>query len=67
MKLITETYLEGIESLVENTSTGRIYKIEGPFATYNKINANKRMYTESVMTPAMTKYITEKVKNIQVI
>jgi len=61
MKLITETYLEGIESLVENTSTGRTYKIEGPFATYNKINANKRMYTESVMTPAMTKYITEKV------
>ncbi len=61
MKLISETYMDGIESLVENTSTGRVYKIEGPFATFNEVNANKRIYQESVMTPAMKKYINEKV------
>lgn len=63
MKLISETYMDGIESLVENTSSGRVYKIEGPFATFNEVNANKRIYQEEVMTPAMKKYITEKVSN----
>lgn len=53
--------MNGIETLIENTSTGRKFSIEGPFATFNEVNANKRIYQESVMTPAMKKYIAEKV------
>lgn len=61
MKLITETSFQEIESLVENTASGRKYKIEGPFATFDKINENKRIYQKAVMEVAMNKYIAEKV------
>lgn len=65
MKLITETYMDGISALIENTSSGRTYVIEGPFATFNEKNRNNRIYTEEVMTPAMIKYINEKVSKGQ--
>lgn len=61
MKLITETYLSDIETLVENTSSGKKFKIEGPFAVQEMVNANRRKYPKNVMEKSMNKYISEKV------
>lgn len=60
MKLITETSLD-VETLIENTSSGKKYMIEGRFATGDEKNANGRIYESSVLHPAMNKYISEKV------
>ena len=60
LQLITETEID-IESLVENTSTGRKYSIEGRFATGDQKNGNGRIYESAVLHPAMNKYIAEKV------
>jgi hypothetical protein len=62
MKLITETSLN-IESLIENTTTGRKYSIEGRFATGDEKNGNGRIYESAVLHPAMNRYITEKVSH----
>lgn len=60
MKLITETSLE-VESLIENTSSGKKYTIEGRFATGDMKNGNGRIYESKVLHPAMQKYVEEKV------
>jgi hypothetical protein len=60
MKLITEISHD-IESLIENTSSGRKYSIEGRFATGDEKNANGRIYESSVLHPAMKRYVNEKV------
>jgi len=60
MKLMTEVSNE-VESLIENTSEGKKFLIEGRFATGDMKNANGRIYESSVLHPAMRKYITEKV------
>jgi len=61
MKLITEVSND-IETLIENSATGRKHMIEGRFATGDIRNANGRIYESSVLHPAMNKYVTEKVK-----
>lgn len=61
MKLITETYMSGIESLVENSNSGKKFKIEGPFAIAEAVNRNRRKYPAPVMESAMNRYISEKV------
>jgi hypothetical protein len=60
MKLITEISHD-IESLIENTASGRKYSIEGRFATGDEKNANGRIYESSVLHPAMKRYVNEKV------
>src|ERR1035437_2900361 len=60
MKLMTETSHD-VESLIENTSSGKKYIVEGRFATEDERNANGRIYESSVLHPAMQKYVTEKV------
>lgn len=60
MKLITETSHD-IETLIENSATGRKHMIEGRFATGDMKNANGRIYESSVLHPAMSKYVNEKV------
>lgn len=60
MKLITEVSNE-IETLIENTSSGKKFMIEGRFATGDMKNANGRIYESAILHPAMKKYIAEKV------
>ena len=60
LKLITEDSHD-IEVLIENTSEGRKYKIEGRFANGDQKNANGRIYEGKVLHPAMQRYVTEKV------
>lgn len=60
LKLITETSLE-VESLIENTTAGKKYTIEGTFAVGDVRNGNGRIYESKVLHPAMQKYVTEKV------
>lgn len=60
MKLITEDSMD-IETLIENTSAGKKYMIEGRFATGDQKNGNGRIYEGKVLHPAMTKYLQEKV------
>lgn len=60
MKLITETS-HNVETLIENSVSGRKYIIEGRFATGDQKNANGRVYESKVLTPAMQRYIAEKV------
>lgn len=65
MKLITETYMDGIESLIENTSTGKKFMIEGRFIAGDVKNANNRIYESKVLKPAVEKYINEYVSRGQ--
>src|ERR1035437_652341 len=60
MKLMTETSHD-VESLIENTSSGKKYVVVGRFATGDEKNANGRIYESSVLHPAMQKYVNEKV------
>jgi len=64
MKLITETSLD-VESLIENTTEGRKYKIEGRFACGDMKNANGRIYESKILHPAMSSYVNEKVSKGQ--
>lgn len=57
---MTETSHD-VESLIENTSSGKKYIIEGRFATGDEPNGNGRIYESSVLHPAMQKYVNEKV------
>lgn len=52
---------ENVESLIENTSSGKKYIVEGRFATGDEKNANGRIYESSILHPAMQKYVNEKV------
>lgn len=60
MKLITEISHD-IETLIENTSSGKKYMLEGRFAVGDLKNANGRVYESKILHPAMQKYVTEKV------
>lgn len=60
MQLITEVS-DQIETLIENTSTGRKYMLEGLFAVGDQKNANGRIYESKVLHPAMNRYVNEKV------
>jgi len=60
MKLITELSND-VETLIENSASGRKYVIEGRFATGDEKNANGRIYESRILHPAMKKYVTEKV------
>src|SRR3989304_2503257 len=48
LKLITETSTE-IESLIENTTSGKKYMLEGLFAVGDTKNANGRIYESKVL------------------
>lgn len=61
MKLIKE-YTEDVEFLIENTSTGKKFFIEGPFLSYDTLNKNNRNYSESIMRPAVSRYLSEYVQ-----
>jgi hypothetical protein len=58
MKLLRE-FVEDVEFLVENSVAGKKFYIEGPFLSYDTPNKNNRVYSESIMRPAVEKYITE--------
>jgi Prohead core protein serine protease len=58
MKLIKELS-EEVEFLIENTAQGKKFFIEGPFLSYDTPNKNGRVYSESIMRPAVGKYIKE--------
>lgn len=60
MKLITETSYD-VETLIENSATGRKHMIEGRFAAGDMKNGNGRIYESKVLHPAMRKYVNEKV------
>ena len=65
MKLIAEYTEQNLEVLTETTKDGgKKYSIEGVFMQAEKENRNKRRYRkESVLGPAVAKYVTEQVKN----
>lgn len=68
MKLIVEQF-DVIESLVENTTEGKKWYLEGRYMQGGRegvkedCNANGRIYTESVLDSAAGRYIREKVAN----
>lgn len=47
---------ESVESLVENTTTGKKYFIEGKFLSADVPNRNGRVYPKNVMEGAVSKY-----------
>lgn len=55
MKFIVDLN-EAVETLVENTSTGKKYFIEGKFLSANTPNRNGRVYPKAVMENAVGKY-----------
>lgn len=63
MKLIRELTIEGIDSLIEESETGKkkLY-ITGPFAVCEEQNKNGRIYPKTVMEEAVNAYIKEKVE-----
>ena len=50
-----------IETLIENTATGKRYSIEGRVASGDILNGNRRIYESKVLHPAMQKFLDEKV------
>lgn len=50
---------ESVESLVENTTTGKKYFIEGKFLSADVPNRNGRVYPKNVMENAVGKYQTD--------
>ena len=50
-----------IETLIENTATGKRYSIEGRVASGDVLNGNRRIYESKVLHPAMQKFLDEKV------
>lgn len=62
MKLLKELN-EDVEFLIENTAQGKKFFIEGPFLSYDTPNRNNRVYSESVMRPAVQKYIKEYIES----
>ena len=55
MKLLKELQ-EGVEYIVENTTSGKSYFIEGPFISYDTLNENKRIYPKQVIDGAVKKF-----------
>jgi hypothetical protein len=60
MKLIRE-HIEDIETLVEDTGSGKNFYIEGIFMQMETPNKNKRFYPRSVVEPELDRYINETV------
>lgn len=58
MKLITEI-TEDVEYLTETQNGVKKFYIEGPYLTVNEANRNGRIYENSVMAPAVDKYLKE--------
>lgn len=58
MKLITE-YVENVEVLTENTSSGKVLYLHGPMLQSNIKNRNGRIYPKPIMEKAVDKYIKE--------
>ena len=56
MKLLSEINANDVETLVEQTSTGKKYYVEGRWATAEEPNKNGRMYPMDVMESALGKY-----------
>jgi len=61
MKLILDLN-EGIETLVENTESGKKYYIEGKFLSADVPNRNGRVYPRKVMEGAVEKYTKDYIK-----
>lgn|SRR5574343_19292 len=61
MKLILDLN-EGIETLVENTESGKKYYIEGKFLSADVPNRNGRVYPRKVMESAVEKYTKDYIK-----
>jgi hypothetical protein len=61
MKFLAEMN-DQVECLIENTMQGKKFYIEGPFLSYDTPNKNNRVYSESIMRPAVGKYISEYVE-----
>ena len=61
MKLIFDLN-ETVETLVENTTAGKKYFIEGKFLSADVPNKNKRVYPRKVMESAVDKYVNEYIK-----
>lgn len=62
MKFIQEAIIHDIETLVENTTGGKKYYIEGKFLSAEVPNKNKRIYPLKVMESAVDKYKKEYVE-----
>jgi hypothetical protein len=64
MKLITETYMNGLEFLTEDTKGGKKWFIEGRmmqggrFGVKEDMNGNGRIYEEHILDEAAGKYAT---------
>jgi hypothetical protein len=59
MKFLSELYNDQIETLVENTATGKKYFLEGKFLSGDTPNRNRRIYRKSVLENAVGKYVDE--------
>lgn len=59
MKLIRENVSAELEVLEENTKTGKVLYIEGPFLMSEAVNLNKRFYPKAVMEEAVDRYQRE--------
>jgi hypothetical protein len=57
MKLIVE-HIEEVETLIENTQSGKSYFIKGTFMQAEVPNRNKRMYTKGILENQVFKYQT---------
>lgn len=62
MKILNDLN-ESIEYLVENTSSGKNYFIEGNFLSADIPNRNRRIYPKHVMEHAVENYTKEFIKN----
>lgn len=62
MKLIFDL-TENVETLVENTKSGKKYFIEGKFLSADKPNRNRRVYPRGVMESAVKNYEKEFINN----
>lgn len=58
MKLLSDLH-ESVEVLIENTTSGKKYFIEGKFLSADVPNKNKRVYPLKVMEAAVDKYTKE--------
>lgn len=59
MKLLQDLNFDHLETLTEQTSSGKVLYIEGPFLMCNAQNRNGRVYPRSVMEAAVDRYQRE--------
>lgn len=62
MKLIRETFEEGLSMLTEGTGENQKVYISGIFMQADAKNRNNRIYEKRVLEPAVEKYMKEQVK-----